>query len=104
MFKHKHTCRKPDPLILLVIIVSLAALMTSTTAAADPFLNTLGPTDLQNGDLVVAPVGRHGAGVHLSYETSPYRAETIHASGTTTGSSKSVSRPPSLFLSVKIPW
>lgn len=104
MFKHKPTCRKPDPLMLLVILVSLAALMTSTTAAADPVLNTLALNDLRNGDLAVAPVGRHGAGLHLSYKTSSYRNEASKAYDTTRVSSKTVVPSPTLFLSVKIPW
>ena len=104
MFKHKHTCRKPDSLMLLVILVSLAALMTSTTATAEPVLNTVSLTDLRNGDLVVAPIGRHGAGLHLSYKTGTYWNEASKASDTTTVSSKTALHPPTLFLSVNIPW
>jgi len=104
MFKHKHTFRKPDPLMLLVILVSLAAMMTSTTAAAEPVLNTLSLNDLRNGDLAVAPVGRHGAGLHLSYKTSSYRKEASKAYDTRTVSSRTVAPSPTLFLSVKIPW
>ena len=103
MFKHKHSYRKPDPLMLLVLLVSLAALMTSTTAAADPLHNNVSLTDLKNGDLMVAPVGRHGARVHFSYETSTYHIESANASGSTV-SSKAVAPTPTLLLSVKIPW
>jgi len=104
MFKHKPTCRKPDPLMLLVILVSLAALMTSTTAAAEPFLNTLSLTDLRNGDLAVAPVGRHGARMHLSYKASTYTYEASRSATTNTVSTRAVAPSPTLFLSVNIPW
>jgi hypothetical protein len=104
MFKPKHSYRKPDPLMLLVIFTGLAVLMTSAAVAAEPVFNTMRLTDLKDGDLVVADVGRQGAGLHLSCQTSSYLYQASSASSTHPVSSRAVSSSPALFLSVKIPW
>jgi hypothetical protein len=104
MFKHKHSVRKPDPLLLLVILVGLAVLVTSTASAAAPAFNVMRLTDLRNGDLVVAPVGRQGAGFHLSYQTNPYRYQAPAEYRNDPVSSQAVTSPPTFFLSVHIPW
>ena len=101
MFKHKHTHRKPDPLMLLFILVSLAVLMTSAVQAAEPGLHTMTLTDLLDGEFMVAPVSRHGAGLHMSYlgNVHGYQEPKRNALGT-----QPAAASPTVFLSVRIPW
>jgi len=101
MFKHRHTHRKPDPLMLLVILVSLAVMMTSAAQAAEPGLETMSLTDILDGEFMVAPVGRQGAGLHLSYLGNPtvYEEPKRNALGT-----QPTAASPAVFLSVRIPW
>jgi len=101
MFKHKHTHRKPDPLILLVILVSLAVMMTSVVGAAEPSPEPMSLTDLLDGEFMVAPVGRHGAGLHLSYENNPYLQQEAKKNSL---SVQPVVPYPTVFLSVRVPW
>lgn len=101
MFKHKHSYRKPDPLMLLVILVSLAVLMTSAVDAAEPIYKSMNLTDLMDGDFMVAPVGRHGAGLHMSYQTNPYQYEAPKPGPVSTQQAAST---PTIFLSVRVPW
>jgi hypothetical protein len=99
MFKHKHTHRKPDPLVLLVILVSLAVMMT--TAVARTNTHTMSLSDILDGDVMVAPVGSHGAGLHLSYQSHPYRHEAISKNSVR---SQKNAISPTVFLSVRVPW
>ena len=101
MFKHKHTHRKPDPLMLLVILVSLAVMMTSAAQAAEPGLHTLTLTDIIDGEFMVAPVGRHGTGLHLSYLGNPSVYEEPKKNALRT---QPTAASPTVFLSVRIPW
>jgi hypothetical protein len=104
MFKHKHSYRKPDPLMLLVIFTALAVLMTSAAGAAEPAVKAMSLADLGNGDLVVASVGRQGAGLHLSYQTNSCPCEASSESRDRPVSPRSASSSPAMFLSLKIPW
>ena len=101
MFKHKHTHRKPDPLMLLVILVSLAVLMTSAAQAAEPGLHSVTLTDILDGEFMVAPLSRQGAGLHLSYQgnTTAYAEPKRNALST-----QPAAASPTVFLSVRIPW
>ena len=101
MFKHRHTHRKPDPLMLLVILVSLAVMMTSAAQAAEPDLHSMTLTDILDGEFLVAPVGRHGAGLHLSYLGNPtvYEEPKRNVLG-----KQPTAASPTVSLSVRIPW
>ena len=101
MFKHKHTHRKPDPLMLLVILVGLAVLATSAAESAEPPHHTMSLTDLLDGEFMVAPVGRHGAGLHLSYQGNPYLYEEPKKNSLST---QKTAPSPGVFLSVRVPW
>jgi hypothetical protein len=101
MFKHKHTHRKPDPLMLLFILVSFAVLMTTAAQAAEPGLHSMTLTEILDGEFMVAPVSRHGAGLHLSYLGTPtvYEEPKRNTLGT-----QPAAASPTVFLSVRIPW
>jgi hypothetical protein len=99
MFKYSH--RKPDPLKLLAIVVTVAVLMTSAVDAAEPFHGPLNLADLADGELMIAPVGRQGAGIHMSYPGNPGRYDE---GGSTHLDQKQASSSPAVFLSVRVPW
>ena len=101
MFKHKHNHRKPDPLMLLVILVSLAVLMTSAVDAAEPFYKTLSLADIQDQEVQLTPVGKHGAGLHMSYQSNPYIYEPAKLNRANV---QQVAASPTFFLSVRVPW
>lgn len=99
MFKYTH--RKPDPLKLLAIVVTIAVLMTSAVDAAEPFHRSLNLADLADGELMITPVGRQGAGVHVTYQSTPKQYDTVKGASLNTRSSGST---PAVFLSVRVPW
>lgn len=106
---NRFTHRKPDPLTLLAIGVGLAALMTSAVADAEPFykqssFSELG-MDLADGQLMLAPMGRQGAGLHMSYQATDDRS-VVHAAGSSRSFEAARSRESSsaVFLSVQVPW
>ena len=101
MYKHKHTHRKPDPLMLLVILVSLAVMMTSAAAATGSNSRAPGLSDILDGEVMVAPVGRHGAGLHLTYQSNPYLYEAAKKNSVST---QKYAPSPTVFLSVRVPW
>jgi len=99
MFKYSH--RKPDPLKLLAIVVTIAVLMTSAVDAAEPFHESLNLADLADGELMITPLGRQGAGIHMSYQGNPGQYDSgkgTHLDSQPTSSS------PAVFLSVRVPW
>jgi len=104
MFKHKHSFRKPDPWMLLVLFTALAVLMTTAAVADEAAFNTMNLADLGNGDLVVAPVGRQGAGLHLSLPIGSCQCQASSESSARTLASGSALFSPALFLSLQIPW
>ena len=104
MFKYTH--RKPDPLKLLAIVVTIAVLTTSAVDAAEPFKamsfnESLGIADLADGDLMLTPVGRQGAGIHMSYQGNTYQHDAV--TGTSLNNQRN-SSSPAVFLSVRVPW
>lgn len=101
MFKHKHNHRKPDPLMLLVILVSLSLMVTSVVQAAEPVPRTMSLEDLLDGEVMVAPVGRHGAGWHLSYLNNPNLHEQASKNLLNV---QPIAHSPTFFLSVQVPW
>lgn len=101
MFRNKHTHRKLDPLMLLAILVSLAVLLTSVADAAEPFYYKLSLADLQDQEIQLTPSGRHGAGLHMSYQSNPYIYEPVKYNRT---SVQQVASSPTFFLSLRVPW
>jgi len=101
MFKPNSFYRKLDPLTLLVIFVVLAVLMTSAVDAAEPFTRTSLLMDLEDGDAMLAPVGKEGAGVYMWYQTGPGHYNNRYK---TALSPDPVVATPSVFLFVRVPW
>ena len=99
MFKYTH--RKPDPLKLLAILVTMAVLMTSAVDAAEPFYESLNLADLADGELMITPLGRQGAGIHMSYQDNPNQHITVNS---TSLNNQPTSSTPAVFLAVRVPW
>ncbi len=104
MFKYTH--RKPDPLKLLAIAVTIAVLMTSAVDAAEPvaarsFYESLNLADLADADLLITPLGRQGAGIHMSYQGPAGQVETVNDRSL---DHQPTSSTPAVFLSVRVPW
>ncbi|MGD2137383.1 MAG: hypothetical protein PVF08_03930 [Gammaproteobacteria bacterium] len=102
MHKGRHTFRKPDTLMLLAVSVVLAVLITTAADATGDAFRPAALTDLQNGDVQVVRLGRHGSGVHLSLQP-PHAAPDIHAARAAVVQPGTVVAP-NLFLNLRIPW
>jgi hypothetical protein len=101
MFKNKHPYRKPDPLLLLTLLVGMALLMTSAVDAAESLNNTMSLSDLKDGEIIFTPVGRHGATMNMSYQSNPYLYEPTK---TRLIDVQQLASSPTFFLSVRVPW
>ena len=99
MFKYTH--HKPDPLKILAILVTIAVLMTSAVDAAEPIHESLNLADLADGEFMLTPVGRQGAGIHMSYQSNPNQHITVNS---TTLNNQPTNSTPAVFLSVRVPW
>lgn len=67
MLKRKRARRKTDPLLLLALFAGLAVFMTTVTAVENSFVSHPDINDQVNGSVMLAPVGRNGASVRVSY-------------------------------------
>jgi hypothetical protein len=101
MLRKKHHFRKPDPLVLMAILVGLGVLMTTAVHANETFFSNPSLPDLVNGDIVLTSIGHHGAGVRMFYKTPANEftgelPESLHSDQNKTA--------PDVYLSVHIPW
>lgn len=99
MFKYTH--RKPDPLKLLAIVVTIAVLMTSAVDAAEPFHESLNLADLADGELMITPLGRQGGGIHMSYQGNSSQNNSVKGASLNNQPTRST---PAVFLTVRVPW
>jgi hypothetical protein len=101
MPRRKHFFRKPDPLMLMTLLVSLGVFMTTAVDASESFFSNPNLPDLINGDITLSAVGHRGAGVHMSFQTpATIIEEEQHDYRNGTHSTPA----PDIFLSVRIPW
>ncbi len=103
----KYLFRKPDPLILLAVVVTLSALMSTTAQAAEPFqfepqsrLTRLTADFDENGYRLIG-VGKSAAGLHLSMKPPADVRKSYLASG---GSKHGMHNQSDVFLSIRLPW
>lgn len=101
MHKGRHTFRKLDPLLLLALFVSLAVLITTAADAVEGAFKAPTPADLQDSDMQVARLGRHGPGVHLSLQAPP-DGKQIHAPGA--AEQPRTGATPDVFINLRLPW
>jgi hypothetical protein len=101
MLTRKRFFRKPDPLMLVSLLVSLSVLMTTAVDASESFFSKPNLPDLIAGDITLTEVGRSGAGIHMSFQT-PATAVQKEQHDFRNGSRGEPAAD--LFLSVRIPW
>ena len=101
MLTRKRFFRKPDPLMLVSLLVSLSVLMTTVVDASESFFSKPNLPDLIAGDITLTEVGRGGAGIHMSFQT-PATAVQNERHDFRNGSRGEPAAD--LFLSVRIPW
>jgi hypothetical protein len=101
MLRKKHIFRKPDPLMLISLLVSLSVFMTTAVDASESFFSKPNLPDLIAGDITLTEVGRSGAGIHMSFQTPATVVQNEHHD-LRNGSQSEL--PADLFLSVHIPW
>jgi hypothetical protein len=103
----KNLTRKPDPLILLAVVVTLAALMSTTVQAAEPF--QFEPqsrfarltADFDENGYRLTGLGNTDAGLHVSMTPPADVEKSYHASG---GSKRGMHNTSDVFLSIRLPW
>ena len=101
MLKGKFQIRKPDPLILLAMVVGFSALMPATATAAETFFSKPGFDDFMDGDVKVARMGQRGPAVHMSV-ISP--ADVRHGEMINASAVRQAAAVPEVYLSVRLPW
>lgn len=69
MFGKKRINRKPDPMMLMTLLVGLSVFMTTAVDAGETFFSNPNLSDLINGDIKLTEVGHRGAGLHMSFQT-----------------------------------
>ena len=101
MFQRKHFFRKPDPLMLISLLLGLSVLMTTAVDASESFFSKPNLPDLIAGDITLTEVGRSGAGIHMSFQT-PATVVQNELHDLRNGSQSEA--PADLFLSLRMPW
>jgi hypothetical protein len=101
MLRSKRFFRKPDPLMLISVLVSLSVFMTTAVDASDSFFSKPNLPDLIAGDITLAEVGRRGAGIHMSFQTP---ASIVQKEQHDFRNGSQSEPAPDFFFSVRIPW
>jgi len=103
----KRHYRKFDPLLLLVVAVTLGAVMTTAVNAAEPsmYIPHIDPTfqtfPIDSNGYRLAQMRDAGAGLHVSLSPPPEIEESFLASG---GTEQNMGKLPDVFLSIRYPW
>ena len=101
--KHKGLKRRTDPLLLLFLFVGLAMCMTTLSAADNSFLLHPSLDRLKDGDVMLVPIGRRGAGIRMSMQT-PEQAGAAVFILDDNGGWQAENGVSEVHLSVVIPW
>ena len=101
--------RKPDSLVLLALIVTLAAVMSTTVQAAEPFqfkpqarLADLA-TVLDESGYRVASLGNTSAGMHVSM-APPSAVEESYPARASDDLNRGLRNMSEVYLSIRLPW
>jgi len=100
MFGNKNLIRKPDPLMLLALLVCVGVFTTTAVDAGETFFSNPTLADLRDGDLRLAEAGGGDVGVHMSFQTPATAYDGMHAGSRRQQSVSS----PNVYLSVRLPW
>ena len=101
MLGNKKLIRKPDPLMLLILLVSMGVFMTAAVDAGETFFTNPSLTDLLDGDVRLAEAGRGDVGLHMSFQAPASVYEGMQADNRNQQQSVSLSN---VYLSVRLPW
>jgi len=101
MFGNKNLIRKPDPLMLLTLLVCVGAFTTTAVDAGETFFSNPTLADLRDGDLRLAEAGGGDVGVHMTFQTPATAYDGMHADSRNRQQSVS---SPNVYLSVRLPW
>ena len=103
MDRDKRPNRKPALLLLRILFLCMVILVPDRVMAERSFLLQPGLDDLQDGALMLAPLGRHGAGIQLSFHMP-----TGDAASSVTPDRDGTRQPGEsalhMVLSVHVPW
>jgi len=100
MLRSNRTHRKLDPLFLLALAVSLAAIMTTAVSAGE--VRGFSAQGLASSSgFAMTPLDHTGAGLYLSLQTPAEVTAGFIASGSRAQEIKAL---PSVFLSFRMPW
>jgi hypothetical protein len=103
----KRHYRKFDPLLLLVVAVTLGAVMTTAVNAAEPsmFIPHIDPAiqtfPIDSYGYRIAQVHDTGAVLHISMSPPPEINDSFLASG---GREQGLGKFSDVFLSIRYPW
>ena len=101
MLGNKNLIRKPDPLMLLTLLVFVGMFATTAVDAGETFFSDPGLVDLLDGEVKLAEAGRGDVGFHMTFQTPASVYERVHAGSRNQQQSISLSN---VYLSVRLPW
>jgi hypothetical protein len=102
MMKSRYPKRRPDPLMLLAVLVTLGVMMTSTVGAAESFFRNPSFTDLQDGDITLAGAEHGSASIHMSF--MPPSALNMNRDPSYLVLTDFTWSMPDVYLSLRLPW
>ena len=103
MDKDKHLNHKPSPMLLRVLLLGMAVLMSKTVVAENSFLMDPNLDDLKDGSVMLAPIGRRGAGIRMLFQTAGHDS-TPFFKMINNGMWQINEGTSEAFISVVIPW
>ena len=101
MDKDRHMKRKPALLLWFTLFAGMAAFLPMTAAADKSFLLHPDLDDLKEVGVMLAPIGRRGAGVRISIQTQGAAALQMLGNNSVWEAGVGASE---VRLSVVIPW
>jgi len=101
MLRKKCNFRKPAPLMLITVLVSLSIFLTTAVDAKETFFSNQKLDDLINGNVMLTKVGHHGAGVHMFFKNPANEFMYKESASLNGGQHKPVA---DISLSLRVPW
>ena len=103
MDRDKHLNLKLSTMLLRALLLGMASLVSNTVVAEDSFLVNPNFDDLKDGSVMLAPMGRRGAGISVMFQT-PDHDSTPFFKMMNNGIWQVNDDASQVFLSVGVPW
>lgn len=103
MYKGKHLTRKSASIQLRAMLMGLAVMVSGAVSAEGSFLLSPSINDLKEGNVMLAPVGRRGAGVRMSMD-APDQNQGVVSAMSNNGMWKIIDNDSAVHVSFVIPW